>query len=291
MFQWIFGVHPVIETLRAHPETVREVLLARAGGERGNEIGRLCRELDITLRPVHRRDIDLLAKGVAHQGVAAEVTMEVAGEPFPAPKDPAELLERARDTEQDPLIVALDRIQDPRNLGALVRSAHALGAHGVITPRDRSSDLTSVAMKASAGAAAHIPVCRVTNLARALDDFKKAGLWVVGADAGELPGKEDLGGVEARRLGGSKKASSRGIETGFRRGKEGPLFIDRVDLTGPLVLVIGAEGPGLRRLVKERCDRVVQIPMTGRVASLNASVAGGILLYEVLRQRRLQSNP
>jgi 23S rRNA (guanosine2251-2'-O)-methyltransferase len=251
MSRWVFGVHPVVEVLRAQPEQVREVLLSRRGGP-VREIERLAAGAGLRVRHVSRREIEEAVGAGVHQGVAAAI--EGGSEAVaPDPGDPVAFVTAARDAGEVPLVLALDRIQDPRNLGALLRSAHALGAHGVVVPRDRASDLTPAAVKASAGAAAHLPVCRVTNLARALDALKDAGLWVVGADVGE----------------------DRPVEAA-----------DRADLTGPTVLVVGAEGPGLRRLVRERCDRLVEIPMPGRIGSLNASVAGGILLYEVLRQRR-----
>ncbi len=259
MVQWIFGVHPVLEMLRARPREIREVLLARRGGDRAREIERLARAADVSLRYVRRREMDDIVGDVSHQGAAAAVKAGQGLAPQSDPGDPLAIVERARETGDHPLVLALDRIQDPRNLGALVRSAHAFGAHGVVVPRDRSSEMTPAAVKASAGAAAHLPFCRVTNLSRALDALKKAGLWVVGADV-----EEDCSLVRASSIP------------------------DSVDLTGPLVLVIGAEGTGLRRLVRERCDRLVRIPMAGGIGSLNASVAGGILLYEVSRQRRTQ---
>lgn len=278
MSKWIFGFHPILETLRARPNEVREVLLARRGGERVREIERLAGGSGVTLRRVHRKDLDALADGLAHQGIGAMVKTDSDSGACAEVSDPAELVESAKEKGEPPLLLALDRIQDPRNLGALVRSAHAMGAHGVIIPRDRASEMTPAAVKASAGAAAHLPLCRVTNLVRALDDLKEAGLWVYGADVAEPRGAE--GRSSRNRRGG--RAENRGE----RSGPELPLMADEADLTGAVVLVIGAEGPGLRRLVRERCDKLVQIPMAGRIGSMNASVAGGILLYEVQRQRR-----
>ncbi|MFW5878513.1 MAG: 23S rRNA (guanosine(2251)-2'-O)-methyltransferase RlmB [Myxococcota bacterium] len=269
--RWVFGVHPVIEVLRARPEQVGEVLLARRAAGRGQEIERLARSAHIRVRHVTRRELDDLAEGLLHQGAAVSLSAGagVAEAVCPDPGDHVELLRAAERSGEEPLLLALDGIQDPRNLGALVRSAHALGAHGVIAPRDRAAGMTPAAVKTSAGAAAHLPVLRVTNLARTLDDLKRAGLWVVGAEAAEESGQD-----------------------GKAAPAQGPLTseLGRADLSGPIVLVVGAEGAGLRRLVRERCDRLIHIPMVGRIGSLNASVAGGILLYEVRRQRRAASS-
>jgi 23S rRNA (guanosine2251-2'-O)-methyltransferase len=172
-----------------------------------------------------------------HQGVVAEV------DPYPY-ADPASLL-----AASDSVLVALDQIQDPRNLGAVCRSAEAAGAAGVVIPRRRSAAVTAVACKASAGAVEHLPVARVTNLADWLGQAKGAGMWVYGAEA----------------------------------GAEAPY--SQVDLSGKVVLVLGSEGRGLRRRVAESCDLLVSIPVRGRVASLNVSAAAAILLFEAVRQR------
>ncbi len=172
-----------------------------------------------------------------HQGVVAEV------DPYPY-ADPASLL-----AASDPMLVALDQIQDPRNLGAVCRSAEAAGATGVVIPRRRSAAVTAVACKASAGAVEHLPVARVTNLADWLGRAKEAGMWVYGAEA----------------------------------GAEAPY--SQVDLSGKVVLVLGSEGKGLRRRVAESCDLLVSIPVRGRVASLNVSAAAAVLLFEAARQR------
>jgi 23S rRNA (guanosine2251-2'-O)-methyltransferase len=148
-----------------------------------------------------------------------------------------------------PLVMVLDSVQDPQNLGALVRSAHVLGGHGVVVPRDRAVGVTPTVVKASAGATEHLPIALVTNIARTLDDLRKAGLWIVGAVAGDAK----------------------------------PPW--QIDLAGPTALVLGAEGKGIRPLVLRGCDLCVRIPMLGRVASLNVAAAGAILLYEAARQR------
>ncbi|MGH8267894.1 MAG: 23S rRNA (guanosine(2251)-2'-O)-methyltransferase RlmB, partial [Steroidobacteraceae bacterium] len=182
---------------------------------------------------------------VAHQGVAADVA--------PLPPWSEDQLLAALQSAPTPLLLALDGVQDPHNLGACIRSADACGALAVIVPRDRAAQLTPAVRKVAVGAAETTPVAAVTNLARTLKLLKEAGLWVVGADA-----------VGAK-----------------------PAF--GVDLRGPIVLVLGAEGAGLRRLTRESCDFLVRLPLLGAVESLNVSVAAGMLLYEAVRQRSLAS--
>jgi 23S rRNA (guanosine2251-2'-O)-methyltransferase len=239
----VYGVNPVRELLRAGGGGVAEVWLA-AGGEQRRlaEIARLAREAGAKVRDAPREKLDRLAATDRHQGVVAVVTDYRY-------RDLDDLLAAARDTGEPALIIALDGIEDPQNLGAIVRSAHALGAHGVVIPKDRAAGVTPAASKASAGAIEHLPVARVTNLTQALEEMKEAGLWAVAtaADASDEVGD--------------------------------------VDLTVPTALVIGAEGTGVRPLVRRTCDRAVRIPMKGRVASLNAAASAAIVLYEVARQR------
>jgi 23S rRNA (guanosine2251-2'-O)-methyltransferase len=246
-------VNPVLELLRAGGSArVARVFVAEGAGR--DEVEQAARAAGVSVEHAPRHRIAELsgAEGAAHQGVVAEVA------PFEY-ADLEELLDRAgpqappqQAARQPPLIVALDGVQDPHNLGAIVRSAHALGAHGVVIPQDRAAQVTPAVEKAAAGALAWCPVARVVNLARALDAMRERGLWTAGLAA---DGAEDL---------------------------------DRADLTGPLALVVGAEGTGLRRLVREKCDRLLRIPMAGPggVGSLNASVAAALALYEVARQRR-----
>lgn len=240
----VYGVHPVVELLQVQPRSVDRVWIAE--GARANDLERIVRlaqEAGVRVERANRDRIARMADGGVHQGVVAE-----AREPTYA--DPEDLLGVASDRGEQPLLVALDQVQDPVHLGAILRSAHALGGHGLIVPKDRAVGLTPAAMKASAGASSHLQVARATNLARTLDELKEAGVWVVGADMAGEP-------------------------------------CDRVDLAMPICLVIGAEGKGLRPLTRERCDRLVSIPMPGRGAnSLSASAAGSILLYEAARQRR-----
>lgn len=244
----VYGLNPVRELLRAGAEGLAELWLAEAGGrERAfGELARLGREAGATVRLAPRGKLDRIAGTPRHQGVVAVV----ADYRY---REVEDLLEAARARGEPPLVVALDGIQDPQNLGAVVRSAHALGAHGVVIPRDRAAGVTSAAAKASAGAVEHCPVARVVNLARAIESLREAGLWAVAADA------------DAARS------------------------LPEVDLSGPLLLVVGGEGEGIRPLVRRSCDQSARIPMAGRVGSLNASAAAAVCLYEAARQRRLRA--
>ena len=238
----IYGMHAVRVMLERHPERVLTLRLAEQRDDpRARAIEELARSHH---RPVQRVDMHLLRQqlgDVAHQGVAAEIT------PLP-PWSEDELL-AALQVVQAPLLLALDGVQDPHNLGACLRTADACGALGVIVPRDRAAQLTPTVRKVAAGAAETTPLVTVTNLVRTLKLLKEAGLWIVGADA------------EA-----AKPARS-------------------VDLRGPIVLVLGAEGTGLRHLTRQNCDFLVSLPQRGAVESLNVSVAAAMLLYETLRQR------
>lgn len=240
----VFGIRPVLESLKAG-QPLEQIHLQQGDADQGplGQIFRMARQRHVPVQVVDRRALDRLAgPGARHQGVVALLADQAYAEV-------GDLLARAAALGQPPLVVVLDGVQDPRNLGAILRSAEALGAHGAVIPRHRAAGVTAVVRKGAAGATAHLPVARVTNTVRCLDDLKKAGLWVIGADAAGEP-------------------------------------LEGVDLTGPVALVFGGEGPGLARLVRETCDRVVKIPLTGEVASLNVSVAAGIFLYETARQRR-----
>ena len=244
----MFGVNPVLEALRARPDEVESLLVAEGHLARGTaaELFSRARDAGVKIQRVPRERLSALSDGGIHQGVVAEVRSFAYAELD-------DLLERAAAAGQPPLLVMLDGIQDPQNLGAIIRSAYALGAHGVIIPKDRAAPVTGAVARASAGAIEHCPVARVINVSRALEDLKKAGLWIAAADPA---GTQEL--HDAR-------------------------------LDGPLVLVIGAEGEGVRKGVLEHCDFRLRIPMVGQVASLNASVSAGILLYEVARQRSERS--
>lgn len=245
----VYGVNPVVEVLSANAESVERVYVAE--GARVHDLDRiydLARRAGVRVERIPRERVARLAGGKVHQGVVAEV----AEARYVEPED---LVAIAKGRDEAPLLVALDQIQDPIHLGTALRSAHALGGHGVIVPKDRAVGLTPAAIKASAGASAHVPVARATNLSRTLDDLKEAGVWIIGADMGGEP-------------------------------------CDLADLTGPVCLVIGSEGKGLRPLTKQHCDRIVAIPMVGEgVGSLSASAAASILLYEVARQRRRSVRP
>ncbi len=239
----IYGMHAVRIMLERHPERVHSVRIAQQREDpRVRAIDELARRHH---RPVQRVDLHALKRllgDVAHQGVAADIT------PLP-PWTEDELL-AALQSASAPLLLALDGVQDPHNLGACLRSADACGALAVIVPRDRAAQVTPTVRKVAVGAAETTPVVAVTNLVRTLKLLKQAGLWVVGADAA-----------------GDKSAH-------------------QADLKGPVVLVLGAEGTGLRRLTQQNCDFLVRLPQLGAVESLNVSVAAGMLLYEAVRQRQ-----
>ncbi len=240
----VYGMNPVRELLRSGAEGLAELWLAE-GSERGRafaELERAARDAGAKVRTAPRPRLDRLAGTPQHQGVVAVV----ADYRY---REVDEILAGAAATGRPPLVVLLDGVEDPGNLGAIVRSAHALGAHGVVVPRDRAAAVTPVAAKASAGAIEHVPVARVTNLVRTLEELKEAGLWSVAL----VPdGDRDLSGV---------------------------------DMVGPTALVVGGEGQGIRPLVRKTCDHRARIPMQGRVGSLNASAAAAIALYEAMRQR------
>ncbi|MGH3914148.1 MAG: 23S rRNA (guanosine(2251)-2'-O)-methyltransferase RlmB [Pseudonocardiaceae bacterium] len=241
----VFGRNPVLECLRAGvPATALQVAVGIDAEERVNESVQLAADAGLAVLEVPRADLDRLAAGVPHQGIALQV-------PPYRYAHPEDVLGAALDSGAPPLLVALDGVTDPRNLGAVVRSAAAFGAHGLLLPQRRSAGMTAVAWRTSAGTAARLPVARATNLTRTLKDCAAAGLMVVGLAA------------------------------------DGSVPLDSFPLaTGPLVLVFGSEDRGLSRLVSETCDAMVSIPMAVTVESLNASVAAGVVLAEVARLRR-----
>jgi len=237
-----WGLHPVGELLRLSPERVLEVwTLEGRSDDRMREVLELAAGQGIACQRARRETLDSMAGGGSHQGVVAKVTPAAALDQ----DDLEALLDRL---EEPALLLVLDGVQDPHNVGACLRTADAAGAHAVIVPRDRAAGLTPAARKAAAGAAETVPLVRVVNLARCLRMLKERGIWVVGAEADGTPA-----------FG--------------------------ADLSGPLALVLGAEGTGLRRLTRETCDLRVSLPQRGRVASLNVSVAAGVLLYQALAQR------
>jgi 23S rRNA (guanosine2251-2'-O)-methyltransferase len=240
----VLGRNPVVECLRAGvPATALYVALGADSDERLTEAVQTAADRGIAILEVPRHDLDRIAANGLHQGLALQV-------PPYAYAHPDDLLAQAKKDAAPPLIVALDNISDPRNLGAIVRSVAAFGGHGVLIPQRRSASVTAVAWRTSAGAAARTPVARATNLNRALKQYADAGLQIVGLDAG------------------------------------GDTDIDALDGSGPIMVVVGSEGKGLSRLVRENCDAIVSIPMAGPTESLNASVAAGVVLAEIARQRR-----
>jgi 23S rRNA (guanosine2251-2'-O)-methyltransferase len=240
----VLGRNPVLECLRAGvPATALYVALGAEADERLTESVRMAADSGISILEVPRHDLDRIAANGLHQGIALQVP------PYQY-AHPDDLLAKATSDSVPALMVALDNISDPRNLGAIIRSVAAFGGHGVVIPQRRSASVTAVAWRTSAGAAARLPVARATNLTRTLKDWAAAGLQVVGLDAG------------------------------------GDTTIDEIDATGPMVVVVGSEGKGLSRLVRENCDAVVSIPMAGPTESLNASVAVGVVLAVIARQRR-----
>jgi 23S rRNA (guanosine2251-2'-O)-methyltransferase len=241
----IAGRNAAVEALRADVPVSTVYVVARTDlDDRVREVLKAAGERGLPLLEVPRQELDRLTDGAVHQGVALQVP----------PYDyahPDDLLARADDADEPALVVALDGVTDPRNLGAVVRSAAAFGAHGVLVPERRAAGMTAGAWKASAGAAARLPVARTTNLARQLADYAAAGVFVVGLAA------------------------------------DGDVALGELELaTSPLVLVVGSEGRGLSRLVTQACDQVAAIPMASEVESLNAGVAAGVALYAVAARRR-----
>jgi 23S rRNA (guanosine2251-2'-O)-methyltransferase len=239
----IYGLNPVLEALRAG--RVRRLRVASRADRRVEEAMALARQRRVTVERVDAATLDRLTHGGVHQGMAADVD---------EPRDYgiAELIAAA--SPDAPLLVVLDGIEDPHNVGAILRTCDAAGVHGVIRQARHAAALGGAAAKASAGAVAHVRVATEVNIARAIEELKEQSVWTVG-----------LSGDARDRY-------------------------DQIDLTLPTAFVFGAEGSGLRRLVRERCDRLVSIPMAGAVESLNVSVAAGVTLFEAVRQRRAASS-
>ncbi|MEM1188929.1 MAG: 23S rRNA (guanosine(2251)-2'-O)-methyltransferase RlmB [Pseudomonadota bacterium] len=243
----VFGVHAVAEVLRQRPESVRHLYIAEGRTDRRvRELFGLAETAGIGVQRLSRSELDRRASG-HHQGVLAELAGGAAGAGDLRWSE--EQLLAHVDTAEDALLLILDGVTDPHNLGACLRSADAAGVHAVITPKDRAADLTPVVRKVACGATATVPLVRVTNLARCMDALKDRGVWLYGA-------------------------------TG-----EAQQSLYACNLAGSLGLVMGAEGSGLRRLTRERCDVLVSLPMAGSVSSLNVSVATGVCLFEIVRQR------
>ncbi len=241
----ICGPHAVLAVLKAHADEIDGIWVSNERqDQRMNAVLSAARDARVKVHRSPRAALDRMSEGVSHQGVIARRFAA----PRPAHSDDLGAFV-ASISSSKPLILILDGVQDPHNLGACLRVADAAGAQAVVMPRDRSAPLSAVARRAAAGAAETIPLFEVTNLARTLDELKEAGLWIIGTAA------------------------------------NGEQSVFQADLKGPVALVLGGEGAGMRRLTQERCDLLVRIPMAGTVESLNVSVAAGICLFEALRQR------
>ncbi|MFB4165657.1 23S rRNA (guanosine(2251)-2'-O)-methyltransferase RlmB [Alteribacillus sp. JSM 102045] len=240
--EWISGKNSVLEAIRSERAINKVWVAENAGRGQMKQIYQAVREKNIIVQQAPRKKLDELSGNPRHQGVVASVAAYHYAEL-------EDIFEKAAALQEEPFFILLDEIADPHNLGSILRTADAAGAHGVIIPKRRSVGLTQAVAKSSTGAIEHVPVVRVTNMGRTMEELKKQGLWLAGTDAS---GKED-----------------------FREWN--------ADM--PLGLVIGSEGKGMSRLVKEKCDFLIKIPMKGHVTSLNASVAASLLMYEVYRKR------
>lgn len=241
--EWIAGKHSVIEALKSG-RTINKIWLAeQAQKHLVQPIIAEAKKAGVIVQQADKRKLDQMVPGIQHQGVVAQAA------PY-AYAEVEDLLAAAAAKGQAPFLILLDEIEDPHNLGSILRTADCTGAHGVIVPKRRSASITATVSKTSAGAVEYVPVARVSNLGQTIDRLKEAGIWVVGTD------------VEAKE----------------------PVFGNNV-FTGPVAVVIGNENKGMGRLIREKCDVLVKLPMEGRINSLNASVAAGVVMYEVLRGR------
>ncbi|MBQ4095921.1 MAG: 23S rRNA (guanosine(2251)-2'-O)-methyltransferase RlmB [Oscillospiraceae bacterium] len=238
--QLIIGRNPVTEAIKSGVLLDKVFVNAEAGGSITNII-RLAKERDILVKEVTEQKLTAMCRGASHQGIiavgACAEYVEVE-----------DILRSAKAKGEDPFIIICDEVEDPHNLGAIIRTAETAGAHGIIIPKRRSASLNYTVYKTSAGAASWLPVARVSNIAAAIDTLKENGVWIYGTDGSG----EDYRGV---------------------------------DMTGPVGLVIGSEGFGMGKLIMSKCDFLLRLPMKGKITSLNASVAGGIFMYEIVRQR------
>jgi len=245
----LYGLIPVLEALRAGHKRIEQITIAEgAKHERLSELLDLARKARILVHRVPRAAVDRTLPGVTHQGIFARI----AAADYRDAEELLEALSSQVGTVSPPLVLGLDAVEDPRNLGAILRTAECAGVNGVFIPERRAAGLTATVAKTAAGALEHVAVARVTNLVQLIEQLKQRNIWVIGAAA---------------------DAGSEYTEW---------------DWTVPSALFLGGEGSGLHRLVRERCDTLVRIPLRGRIESLNVSVAAGVILYEALRQRRLQ---
>lgn len=242
----IAGKHSVTEALRSG-RTINKIWIAENAQKHLTQpIIFEAKKLGVVIQQVDKRKLDQMAPGMQHQGVVAQAA------PY-AYAEVEDILQAAEAKGESPFILLLDEIEDPHNLGSILRTADCTGVHGVIVPKRRSAQVTATVSKTSAGAAEYVPVARVTNLGQTIEELKVRGIWVVGTDV---------------------SASSEMYDTNV--------------FDGPVAVVIGNEGKGMGRLIREKCDVLVKLPMKGQINSLNASVAAGVVMYEVLRRRRTQ---
>jgi len=238
----IAGKNPVLEALRSGRE-MNKIWISEGVKKSGiKEVLDLARERGVFVQFVPKKKIDQLSNA-NHQGIVASVAAYKYAELD-------DLFQVAKERNEDPFFIILDELEDPHNLGSIMRTADAIGVHGIIIPKRRSVGLTATVAKASTGAIEHVPVCRVNNLAQTVDELKERGLWIAGTDA--------KGSIDYRNM----------------------------DAALPLTIIIGSEGKGMSRLLKEKCDFLYSLPMVGHVNSLNASVAAALLMYEVYRKRQ-----
>lgn len=245
MQEMLYGRNPVYECLRAGRRHVFKLVLAEGARKGGTlaEAAELARQRGVPIQAVDRRRLDRLGKSVHHQGIVAEVSEY----PYASMQD---VLARAAERDEPPWLLLLDCLQDPQNLGTLLRTAEVVGVHGLVLPERRAASVTPAVVSASSGASEHALIVQVTNLVRAMGELKESGVWIAGLEA--VPGATQVW---------------------------------QADLKGPLAVVVGSEGRGMRRLVRETCDYLVDLPMRGQINSLNAAVAGSVVLYEAARQR------
>lgn len=238
----IIGRNAVREVIKSG-RTIETIYIAKGSKEGSiNEIIKLAKDNKLVIKEVDKKKLDSMSAGLVHQGVIALIT------PYKY-CEIQDILNYAEERNEDPFIVILDELEDPHNLGSIVRTAELCGVHGVIIPKRRNVGITATVYKSSVGAIEHVKVAKVTNVNNAIDELKKAGIWVYGADM------------------------------------HGDEYSYQVNYSGPCALVIGSEGKGISKLTLKKCDKLVKIPMVGKINSLNASVAGGILMYEVLKSR------
>lgn len=245
--EWIAGKHSLMEALRAG-RTINKIWIAEGAQKHLTQpIIAEAKTQGIVVQFVDKRKLDTMVPGVQHQGVVAQAA------PY-AYAEVEDLLGKAAERGEAPFLLILDELEDPHNLGSILRTAECTGVHGVIIPKRRSVAVTATVSRTSAGAVEYVPVARVTNLVQTMEQLKEAGVWIVGTD---VAAKEDI----------------------YHGGKI---------LEGPVAIVIGNENKGMGRLVRETCDVLLKLPMSGRLNSLNASVAAGVMMYEVMRIRRAE---